>query len=162
MMTSLPLSKKILFTVGQCLKSPVCGASLHHHFLSVVAIGWQTRSFQSICLWSGQGLGFRGCNIKPKPFPWSGCRMVILESAGEHGTVGGSCVVSSGTDNGLGALLEHRRLCPHKYGHMGVHNLIIPQEFTQHLIFWCQGYHSEQHRHNPCLHEGHIPKEACF
>lgn len=61
--------------------------------------------------------------------------MVILESVGEPETVGGSSAVSSGIDNGLGALLEHRRLLPRKYVHMVAHNLITQQEFPQCLYF---------------------------
>lgn len=115
--------------------SLVCGASLVYHLFSVAATSWQTWSFQTICLWSRQGPAFMDCSIKPKPLQCSGCRVVISESAGEHGTTGSSTVGSSGPDNGLGAPLEHRYLCPRKYMHMVCH-LITAQEFTQYLILW--------------------------
>lgn len=48
--------------------------------------------------------------------------------------LGHSSVVSSGTDNSLGALLEHRHLSLSvRYIHMVVHSLIIQQAFTQYL-----------------------------
>lgn len=51
--------------------------------------------------------------------------MVVSESVGKH-------TVSSGTDNDLGTLLEHRHLSlPMRFIHMVVHNLI---KFNKNLL----------------------------
>lgn len=79
--------------------------------------------------------------------------------------LGHSSVVSSGTDNSLGALLEHRHLSLSvRYIHMVVHSLIIQQAFTQYLSLCLVLGITVNNRHNPCPHEAHsqvIHKEAC-
>lgn len=135
-MASLNWPKKEFFTLGQCLKFPACGASLSpllncgYHQLTA----FKLPKYRPL---ARTRAGLCGMCIKLKSLPWSGCRMAISDSAGEHGTtelIVRASAVTSGTDNGLQALLEHRQLSfPVRYVFTVVHNLIIQQKFTQHI-----------------------------
>lgn len=136
LMASLNWPKKVFFTLGQCLKFPVCGASLSpllncdYHQLTAFKLPKYlplARTWAGLC----------GMCVKLKSFPWRGCRMAISDSAGEPGTIElivRASAVTSGTDNGLQALLVHKQLnFPVRFVFTVVHSLIIQQKFTQHI-----------------------------